>query len=554
MTLSQEVKERAIAWTDTPFDLKTRKEVLHLLQKNPGELEERFSEDLSFGTGGMRALMGVGSNRFNCYTVRKATKGLANYLHKECSKERPSVVIGFDNRFHSEEFAKEAMETLTASGIDVFLFKHLRPTPVISFACRHLKAHAAIMITASHNPKEYNGYKVYWSDGAQVVPPHDKGIMEEVSRIQDFSLPLHEAKGSCTILEEEIDKAYLQAISPLKIPPKAEVNIVYTSLHGTGASMIPKALDSWGFPSVSLVKEQVIVDGAFPTVELPNPEYASTLSLGIKQMEESGADLLLASDPDADRLGVSLLHKGKTVILNGNETAAICLEFLASHKKPKGSSMVTSIVSSPLLDVICKENDIQCFRVLTGFKYIGEKIHQWENLPDAPLFLFGAEESYGYLYGTHARDKDAVVMSCLIASIASTLKAEGKTLVDALEAIFTKYGVFKEGLASLGFSADHAGALQKEKIMQSLRTKSPKTINGVAVTEVTDYLLTDKTDLPSSDVLAFTLEDHTRFIIRPSGTEPKIKLYVGVKDSSTAAAKERLSSFLSAVKSLCEKI
>lgn len=546
--MTPEIKRRVDYWLSGPFDEKTKAEVLALKQKHPEELIDAFYSDLSFGTGGLRGLMGVGTTRLNIYTIRLATQGLANYLRKENPQGKLSVLIGFDSRHHSEEFAKEAAKVLAASGIHVYLLSELRPTPYISFACRFKKANAAIMITASHNPKEYNGYKVYWSDGAQVVPPHDVGIVKEVNALKDLSSvklssiddPLIE------IVPTSLDAEYLKAIAPLQYFSKedkqngASLKIVYTSLHGTGITIIPRALKEWGFSTVHLVENQVTIDGDFPTVAFPNPEYKETLALGIEHLEKTESDIVLASDPDADRIGVVVRHEGKSVLINGNEVAAICVDFLCEilpklGKMPPQGAFVTTIVTTELLKKIAHTHQVDCFEVLTGFKYIGEKIHLWETSGQKHQFLFGAEESYGYLLGTHARDKDAIIAACLLAEIALYAKMSGKTLVDRLQQIYKKYGIFREKQLSINFNPGVAGMEQMAAMMRRLRSSPPQTIGGQAVTCIEDYEAktrlfvdskkTEKLDLPKSDVLLFRLADQTRLVIRPSGTEPKIKIY-----------------------------
>ncbi len=539
-TLPEEIQRRVNDWLTGPFDEKTKAEILSLKQSNPQALIDAFYSDLSFGTGGLRALMGPGTCRINVYTIRLATQGLANYLRKQNSTRKLSVLIGFDSRHHSQEFAEEAAKVLAGNGIHVYLLAELRPTPYISFACRYKKANAAIMITASHNPKEYNGYKVYWSDGAQVVEPHDESIVKEVDSLKDLSSvkmtslndPLIE------IVPTSLDDHYLSAIAPLQHFPKecqkngASLKIVYTSLHGTGITMVPKALKAWGFSTIHLVENQVTIDGDFPTVKFPNPEYKETLALGIKHLEKTGSDIVLATDPDADRIGIVVRHQGKSVLLNGNEIAAICVDYLSEvlPKIEKGA-FVTTIVSTPLLKKIAENNHMACFEVLTGFKYIGEKIHVWELSKEGYQFIFGAEESYGYLLGTHARDKDAIIAACLIAEITLHAKMQGETLVDLLNRIYKKYGIFREKQIAINFSPGKEGMEQMAAMMRRLRSSPPKTIHGQSVASIEDYM-TQKTDLPKSDVLLLRLEDHTRLVIRPSGTEPKIKIYGSVSSEN----------------------
>ena len=553
-------------WLQEPFDLETRLQVQKLIDSDTKELEDSFYKDLTFGTGGLRGLMGVGTNRMNRYTVRRSTKGLGCYLKKEFGEKNLSVVIGFDNRILSKEFAEEAANVLIQSGINVFFLKSLRPTPYISFACRYFGANAAIMITASHNPKEYNGYKVYWQDGAQVVPPHDEGIIQEIIKINDFNLPESDTPGTLHLIGNELDFSYIDAIRDLQYFPNEnkafghELKIVYTSLHGTGITMVPKALEDWGFSSISLVKDQVIPDGNFPTVKVPNPEYKEALQLGMDLLKTSLSDILLATDPDADRLGTAILHKGDTVILNGNEIASICAEYLCSLlslKKalPLKTAIITTIVSTDLLKAICTAYDIECHLVLTGFKYIGEKIHLWEVGQFSPSFLFGAEESYGYLYGTHARDKDAIIMSCLLAEIALHCKKSGHTLVDFLHEIYRKYGIYRESLISIEFSPGKEGIDSIRNLMDKLRKKPPQTICEIKVLEITDYLEDALTQLPTSDVLLLKLEDESKLVLRPSGTEPKLKIYGGVRylsftnlEDGIKEADAKLEKFLNAFK------
>lgn len=556
-----EIENKIKSWLQEPFDLDTIAQVKALREFSPKELEDSFYTDLSFGTGGLRGLVGVGTNRLNRYTIRKTTQGLANYLKKELSSKGLSVVIGFDNRIHSEEFAKEASNVLIKNGIDVFLCSALRPTPFISFACRQCKANAAIMITASHNPKEYNGYKVYWQDGAQVVFPQDIGILREIQKLKDFSIQIASHPGTLHFLDEKADESYLKAIRPLQNFPKENeafgknLSIAYTSLHGTGITLVPKALKDWGFSSLSFVMKQIVIDGSFPTVKYPNPEYPETLKEGLNLLTTASADLLLATDPDADRVGVAVSHQGSCAILTGNEIAAICSEYLCqNHKEIEKPAVITTIVSTDLIRSICKAHNIPCFDVLTGFKYIGEKIRLWEETPSAPSFLFGAEESYGYLYGTHSRDKDAIISCCLLAEIALHYKRQGKTLIDFLHEIYQKYGVFKESTLSLDFAPGKDGVLAIERLMNHLRATPPSTFCGLGVLGIDDFLNTDQTNLPSSNVLLFKLEDGFKVIIRPSGTEPKLKIYASVHLSasfdiihSLSLAKEKMQSFINKI-------
>ena len=552
------IKHRIDTWLQAPFDLQTQEEVKRLRQNDPKTLEDSFYTDLSFGTGGLRGIMGVGPNRMNLYTIQKTTLGLANYLYQQYPSSSIRVVIGFDSRIHSKEFAKKACDVLLQQGIDVFFLTHLRPTPYVSFSCRHFQAHAAIMITASHNPKEYNGYKVYWSDGAQVVHPHDTKILEEIEKISTFELPPPSLKpGTLHRIGDELDDVYLQAIAPLQHLPQdnqsfgKELQIAYTSLHGTGITLAPIALQSWGFSSVSYVLEQIVPDGTFPTTPFPNPEYPEALKLGIALLQEKNLDLLLATDPDADRLGVVVLHQNKPIILNGNEIASICTAFLCSllpKEQAKHHAVVTTIVSTDLIQTICKSYGVACFEVLTGFKYIGEKIHLWEQETPSYSFLFGAEESYGYLIGTHSRDKDAIVSCCLLAEIALYCKRRGKTLVDFLYEIYQTYGLFREGQRSLTYLPGKEGMHSMLQLMKRLRDHPLLSLNQEPVSDVEDYLsskkyhkMTDQQEplqLPKSDVLVFKTDKGHKLIIRPSGTEPKLKIYAGVCTQNFASIEE----------------
>lgn len=564
-TITPEIQKRVDYWLTGPFDDKTKEDVKALAEKNPQALVDAFFSDLSFGTGGMRGLMGAGTNRINIYTIRMATQGLANYLVKQNKQSKLSVLIGYDSRNHSQEFAEEAARVLAGNKIHVYLLDALRPTPYISFACRFKKASSAINITASHNPKEYNGYKVYWNDGAQVVSPHDEGIVREADALKDLSsvriAPLNDPFIEI-LATESLDREYLKAIAPLQHFPEeshkngASLKIVYTPLHGTGITIVPKALGEWGFKTTHLVSEQIVPDGDFPTVKFPNPEYKETLQLGIEHLERTNSDLLIATDPDADRIGAVIRHLGKTILFNGNEMAAICVDYLCEilpkvKKMPPKGAFVTTIVTTGLLNKIATTNHHACFEVLTGFKYIGEKIHLWETSRDGYQFIFGAEESYGYLLGTHSRDKDAIISSCLIAEIALYAKLQGQTLQDRLHQIYKKYGIFREKQISLNFNPGKEGMEQMASVMQRLRSSPPKNIAGHRVVSIEDYEKririnlsdpkTEKLTLPQSDVLSFHLEDKSRLIIRPSGTEPKIKIYGSVSSEKFTSIESGIS-------------
>ncbi|MBI5345677.1 MAG: phospho-sugar mutase [Chlamydiae bacterium] len=543
MDFPQSTKKNIEAWLSGPYDDESKNQVRDLLKQNPKELIDPFYKNLSFGTGGIREIMGIGTNRLNVYTIRAATQGLANYLIKH-KVPNPSAIIGFDNRKNSQLFAKETAKVLSANGFKVYLFKELRPTPLVSFGCRHKKCSAAIMITASHNPPEYNGYKVFWADGGQVLPPHDIGIIEEVEKIQrDISLVKTDQKNKLIEeIDDEIDKAYLQELCNLSHCKDIDQNlgkflkIVYTNLHGAGITMVPKALKLFGFSDIEYVKEQTSIDGNFPFAKNPNPEEKKALELGINLLIKTGKDILLATDPDADRVAVAINHKGAPVIFSGNELACIILDYLTTKKLPINPSAIKTIVTSELFKKICLENKIFCFDVLTGFKYIAEKIRFWEK--DHYKFILGAEESLGYLTHTFARDKDSISTSCLIAEIALMAKKNHKTLLDVLFDIYKKYGIYREKLISISFANGSDSMSKMEDKINHLRHHPLKEILGRKVVIIEDYqkmtsfnLLTSQSshlELPKSNVLRYWLEDGTKIVVRPSGTEPKIKIYIGV--------------------------
>ncbi len=531
MTLDH-ATHHARQWMEDPyFDLQIRSQVKSLLDA-PQELESAFFTELKFGTGGLRGIMGVGTARINIYTIRKATQGLAAYIKKHNNPAK-GVVIGFDSRHNSELFAHETARVLIGNQIRVFLCPSLRPTPFISFACRHLSAAAAVMITASHNPKEYNGYKVYWDDGAQIVFPHDAGIIHEIEKIPSYSdVRVGELKSPLlSWVDETIDAAYLSAVSShpiFSLKKKTDLKICYSSLHGTGITLLPKALQACGFRDPILASSQCKIDGEFPSTISPNPESPAALQEGIKLLKKSKGDILFVTDPDADRLGVVINHHGEPITLNGHQLAVLGTFYLCdtlSKKQllPKNSSIATTIVTTPLIDKIAQAYNVKTARVLTGFKYIGEKMRQWET--QDLHFLFGAEESFGYLIGTACRDKDGIAAACLFAEIAADLKSKGQTLLDLLYDIYRRFGIFQEKAISLNFSAGKEGIEMIRLLMQELRSHPPSTLGDQTIVQSTDYL--QKTGgLPSSDVLQWTLEDGSSLIIRPSGTEPKLKAYI----------------------------
>lgn len=552
-------------WLQGDYDAPTKQEIRRLLKENPKELTDAFYTHLSFGTGGLRAIMGVGCNRMNTYTVKYITQGLANYINKQT---RPasghSVFIGFDSRHHSLTFATEAAKVLAGNGIRVFLFKELRPSPLVSYGCRYKKCSAAVMITASHNPPEYNGYKVFWSDGGQVLPPHDHLILKEIEKITDgitvkcVSDLKHEL---IEIVDEEIDQAYLKDTASLQLYHDQnqrhgkELKVVYTSLHGTGITMVPRELAAWGFSSLITIDKQTAPDGDFPTVNSPNPEEESALALGIAALEKNEADLLIATDPDADRVGVAVRHHGETCLLNGNQIASICLNHICEALKKQGrmpakGAFIKTIGTTELFQKICDAYGKPCINVLTGFKYFAEKIHEWEDCPAGNEFIFGGEESFGYLLGSFTRDKDGVSSSALICETALHGKLQGKTLVDLLHELYQKYGAFYEELLSVKFDESKEGREKMFLGMSKLREKAFATIADIEIAAIEDYqslqkifLKSGKTEplmLPKSNVLLFWLSDESKIMIRPSGTEPKIKVYCGVVQKKFASVEEAL--------------
>jgi phosphomannomutase len=552
-TLADPVADaEAKKWLQGNYDEETKREIRELILNNPKEAIDAFYANLKFGTGGMRGLMGPGSNRMNIYTIQKATQGVANYLKKTLGEgEDLSVFIGYDSRKNSRQFAEEAAKVLAGNGIRAFLTSDIRPTPLVSFGCRYKKCAAALMITASHNPKDYNGYKVYWSDGGQVLPPHDKGIVQEANAIQDLSsIQIAESIDDPLIetVEDDVDDAYLNGLKNLSLYPNLAkessipLKITYTSLHGTGITLAPRALRLMGFFHLNFVDPQVIPDGNFPTAPYPNPEEEAALSLGIQKMLESDSDLLIATDPDADRMGVVVNHHGKPVILTGNQIACILLSHIlegyALHQSlPENPAAIKSVVTTELFRAIAEGHQVKVFEVLPGFKYIAEKIRNWE-ADHAHHFIFGAEESYGYLFGTEARDKDAIGASVWIAEAALKAKEEGKTLLEVLDALFEKHGIYQEELISAQFPESKEGKEAMQQAMQKLRQSPLQEINGDPIVRMDDYL--NKGDLPPSDFLIYHFADGSRLMVRPSGTEPKIKVYCGIVENTFDSLEEGL--------------
>lgn len=528
--IDPKTRKKIDQWLTGPFDAKTKQKVQHLHNTDIETLIDAFHCDLSFGTGGMRGLMGIGTNRINIYTLSIAMQGFSNYLHKEYST--PCIVIGYDSRINSKLFAEKAAEVLSSNQIKVLLCSDLRPTPFVSFACRYSNSHGAIMITASHNPPEYNGFKIYGDDGGQVISPQADKIVECVRKITDITEVKSGDTSNTSFLPKEVDAAYLDAVYSASINKNnnelhgGKLKIVFSNLHGTGITLLPKALQKCGFSDVEIVKSQEKPDGSFPTTNTPNPELLSALQEGLNLLASCQGDILLSTDPDADRLGVALIHNKEQVILTGNQIAVICVhhlaKFYAKEKTPNGV-FITSIVSSKLQKKIAQAYGHQYIEVLTGFKYIAEKIRQFENTNQK--FLFGTEESHGYLNGTYARDKDGISAACLVAEIALVQKLKNKDLVDYLYAIFEEYGVFLENTHSISFPPGKKGSETIKESLKKLRSEAPSHIGNLKVIKIDDYLLDLNTDLPKANVIAYQLDDGSSAIIRPSGTEPKIKIY-----------------------------
>ena len=561
----REVYER---WcTDGYFDPDTKAE-LKALEGNEKEIEDRFYRQLEFGKGGLRGVIGAGTNRMNIYTVRQATQGLANYILLQNGQEK-GVAIAYDSRRMSPEFAKEAALCLNGNGIKAYLFESLRPTPELSFAVRQLGCISGIVITASHNPREYNGYKVYWEDGAQITPPHDKNILEEVAKVTEFSqvktMAEGEAKeqGLLQMIGEEIDDLYMEQLKKQSIHPELiteaakDMKIVYTPLHGTGNLPVRRVLKELGFEHVYVVKEQELPDGNFPTVAYPNPEDEKAWTLALKLAEEVDADIILATDPDADRLGVYAkdAKTGKYVSFTGNMSGMLIAEYILRERTKTGTmlenpALVETIVTTDMAKAIAADYHAALIEVLTGFKYIGEQIKFFEQ-QNTYHYVFGLEESYGCLAGTYARDKDACVAVMMLCEVAAYYKQQGKTLWDAMIEMYEKYGYYKEALATLTLKGID-GASRIQEMMSEQRKNPPKELGGLKVRAVRDYktnvrkdLLTgeeEPTGLPASNVLYYELEDHAWCCVRPSGTEPKIKFYFGVKGNSLEDAEVKLEA------------
>ena len=574
--MDTKVMEKYNEWLNSEVIKKEDKEELKSIANDEKEITERFYKDMDFGTGGLRGIRGVGTNRMNEYVIGKATQGLANYMLKNEGAKEKGIVIAYDSRIMSPEFALQAALVMAGNGIKAYLFESLRSTPELSFAVRELGALSGIVVTASHNPPEYNGYKVYWDDGAQVVAPHDKSIIEEVNKIENLSeiklVDEEEAKkaGLLNIIGKEIDDKFIAAVKKMVIKQENidkvadTFKMVYTPLHGTGNRPVQRILKEVGFKNVEVVKEQEQPDGNFPTVGYPNPESPAVFELGIKLAEKTGAKLVLANDPDADRIGTAVKTKaGEWIYPNGNQIGILLTEYILKNKKdiPENAVVISTIVSTPMLDAVVKANNVNIIRTLTGFKFIGEKIKGFEDGKEDYSYLFGFEESYGYLAGTHARDKDAVVATMLIAEMAASFEAKGSSIAEEIDEMYEKYGYFREDIEAVTMEGKE-GAEKIAEIMSNLRENAPTELLGKKVKIFRDYLKKTeknlikgteiKLTLPESNVLQFVLEDDTYITARPSGTEPKVKFYFGINAETKEAADKKIkvtkSEFLKTIK------
>ena len=548
------IQDRVQAWLSGSYDTDTKDAILRMQTENSSELKDSFYKNLEFGTGGLRGIMGVGTNRINKYTIGMATQGFANYLIQTFPNEQLRVAIAHDSRNNSRTFAEITANVMAANGIQVYLFSALRPTPELSFAIRQLHCHGGVVCTASHNPKEYNGYKAYFNDGGQLVPPHDKNVIEEVEKILRVEdVKWNGGEQNIHLIDDELDNQYIEMVKSLSVYPdiissQKNLKIVYTPIHGTGIVMVPKVLQAFGFDNVHIVDEQSVPDGNFPTVVYPNPEEAEAMSMGLKKAEQLDADILLGTDPDADRVGVGVKdNHGKWVLLNGNQTAVLAFNYLIEARKEKGIAqendmVVKTIVTTDLIDIIAAHSSIRCYNVLTGFKWIAELIKEKESNEN---YVIGGEESYGLMIGSQLRDKDAVSAVALLCEMAAYEKSKGHSLFSKLIDLYIQHGLFREHLISIT-KKGMDGQQQIAEMMDRYRTNPPSLLGGVAVTSLLDYEKREARDLtngqicaielPKSNVLQFILADGSKVSARPSGTEPKIKFYFSVQGTLADAS------------------
>ena len=544
--MNQAIHQKIASWLEGNFDTATKEEIRSLKANQPDLLEDAFYRNLEFGTGGLRGLMGVGTNRVNKYTIGMATQGFSNYLLKTYPNASISVVVGHDSRNNSRFLAETTAQVFAANGIKVYLFEALRPTPELSFAIRQLQCKAGVVCTASHNPKEYNGYKAYWNDGGQLVPPHDKNVITEVEAIQS----LEEVKwtGGDALIEiigAEMDASYIAMLKTLSVYPEviaaqSDLKIVYTPIHGTGITLVPKVLEAYGFKNVHVVEEQATPDGNFPTVAYPNPEESETMRIGLEKAKALNADILLGTDPDADRVGIGVKnHKGAWVLMNGNQTAVLAFAYMMEARRAKGIAapndmVVTTIVTTEMINEVARQNKVNCYNVLTGFKWIAELVKEKEGKEN---YIIGGEESFGLMIGDQIRDKDAVSAVALLCEMAAYEKNKGKSLFDKMIELYMQYGFYYEHLISITKKGMN-GQQEIAAMMEGYRKQPPTEIAGMKVVTLLDYQLQLSTNLqtgtqtkialPKSNVLQFVTEDGTKISARPSGTEPKIKFYFSV--------------------------
>ena len=561
------IESKTASWLKGNFDQATKDAISKLQRENANELADAFYRNLEFGTGGLRGIMGVGTNRMNKYTVGMATQGYANYLKKSFPGEEVRVAIAHDSRNNSRFFAETTANVFAANGIKVYLFEALRPTPELSFAIRHFKCQGGVVCTASHNPKEYNGYKAYWTDGGQLVPPHDKNVIKEVEKIASVDdVKWSGGEKNITLVGKEVDEAYIEMVKGLSVYPDViakqhDLKIVYTPIHGTGIMLVPEVLKRFGFTNVHIVEEQKQPDGNFPTVGYPNPEEKDTMSIGLAMAKALDADILLGTDPDADRVGIGIKdNHGEWVLMNGNQTAVLAFNYMIEARKAKGVAqpndmVITTIVTTGMINRIAEKNNVKCYNVLTGFKWIAEMIREKEGKEN---YVIGGEESFGLMIGDKIRDKDAVSAVAILCEMAAYEKNKGRSLFEKLLDLYVEYGFYKEDLISIT-KKGMDGQQQIAAMMESYRNNPPKTINGSAVVQLLDYELQKgknlqtgeewKIELPKSNVLQFVLADDTLISARPSGTEPKIKFYFSINGKLNSA-----SEFDSMNKKLDEKI
>ena len=559
--------DQVAKWQQYPFDKETQEEVNALLN-NPKALEDAFYTDLSFGTGGMRGIMGVGTNRVNRYTFGRNTQGICNYIKKSFPDKRAKVIIGYDCRYQSDTLAQTVADIFSANSIDVYLFSALRPTPEVSFAIRELGAQCGVILTASHNPPEYNGYKVYWEDGGQIVPPHDNAIIEEINAVDFSDIQFAAKPKNITLIDKNIDEAFQNACvtnGRLGDGDRSKLKIVFTSLHGTSITAIPAVLQKAGYTQVHVVEEQAEPDGNFPTVDSPNPEEPAALAMALQKAEEVQADIVIGTDPDADRLGIAVRnHKGEMELLNGNQTMIVMTQFILDRVKREQNQnyfIGSTVVSTPMMSELASHYDVDCKIGLTGFKWIAKMIVDY---PDEK-FLGGGEESFGFMVGDFVRDKDAVTAALLACEVASTAMSNGECFFDQLLKAYKTFGLYQEKLISF-VKKGKKGVLEIQKMMENLRKSPPQKIGGVRIRTIEDFKVgslyncidgkKETITLPKSDVLIFTTEDSAKIAVRPSGTEPKIKFYFSVNSPLTKQSEydNIRSGLIAKIDRMCEEL